>query len=649
MSLRRTCRDLVLDAVLRRVAASDGDESTCRLQVIVDETTLKILNSFLRMSDLHEKGVTSVEIIENPREPLPELDALYMLRPTLPNIEKVLEDFRAGGVPQHRQVHLAFSQAVLDELMLKLASNAVLTPRVKSLVEVPLSFVTIQDRGFHFDMIEAVRGLFPVPDPMLVSDIVLRLADVCRCLQGAFPSIRHANNGLCKGVAEKLQGALSRTLRRDGVPTEVLIVDRSMDMAAALIHEYTYEAMMYDLLDGGMLDVDRNIVTLKGPPDKEVLLSDADPLWEDLKHRHLEDAKRVVDLQVEQVRQLHQTKEQSPTEIETSDLLEMLRKTPEQKEAIERLSLHASLIQKLFEKLQTEQLHASLGFLEQDIACGVDASGKDVKATNLQGSLAKVLSELDANLSSETRLRMLMLYWACVANVSEVARQKLLEMAHLSSDDQYVLMEMLRTKLMEVPESQRHKHSSGTGAVHRVTKEQAARFKKNAKTEGRIALSRFEPRMKEILEALEARKLGHEDFPALPQAAVGGLEGPRSAGSYAGASPAAPAAQAVQAADSWSFSPTSKSVAATEVSQRVVVFVIGGITYSELRVASEVARKLPRGNEVLIGGTALLTPRLLIRALHPKEVEGDQAKAEGGGEAAAGAGAGGRRDPTDLT
>merc|ERR1712100_291231 len=120
----------------------------------------------------------------------------------------------------------------------------------------------------------------------------------------------------------------------------------------------------------------------------------------------------------------------------------MLRRSPEQRETMDRLFLHMSLIEKIFGRLQEVRLTTGLGLLEQDIACGVDRSGKDVKATNLQALLSKSFSELESVLSSESKLRLLMLYFTCMANISEVVRQKLIEMARLDPEDQDVLMSM---------------------------------------------------------------------------------------------------------------------------------------------------------------------------------------------------------------
>mmetsp|Transcript_112254 Transcript_112254/g.358278 ORF Transcript_112254/g.358278 Transcript_112254/m.358278 type:complete len:648 (+) Transcript_112254:130-2073(+) len=647
MSLRKTCRELVLEVVLRRALDAEGGDAPGRLQLIVDQATLRVLNSFLRMGDLlNADGVTSLELVERQREPLPGLDALYLIRPEGGNIDLVLGDFKTPTAPQHRHVHLAFAGPLEGELLARLAEGPQLAPRVKTLVEVPLGFLTVQDRGFHLDLPQALPGLFPVPDPLLQEAIGKRLADVCRCLQ-ADPIIRYARSDLCQTLAEQvrqeLSAAVDRGQARTGVhvPCHLLIVDRSVDMAATLVHEYTYESMVYDLLDGDVLDVDRNIICMPGRGgdggDREHLLSDADNLWEELKHMHLEAAQRTVDMKIEEVKRHCEVREAS--QMSTGDLLKMLRQSPEQRDAIDRLNVHIFLIERIHRRLQEERLMVDVGLLEQDIACGVDKSGKDVKANSLQTQLTKIFSDFGSTVTSELKLRMLMLYLACMANVQGAVRDKLVEMARLAPEDQAVLMGMLRTRLMEVPDSQRHKLGSGT--IHRVAKEQAARFKQNAQAEGRFELSRFEPRVKSLLEQLSQDRLNQNDFPTLQGAGEADV-GLRLAGTMGCAPPGAPA---VPVKDDWSFSAWQvPGVGAggasqgkpTEVSQRIVLFVVGGITHSELRAAAEVRATLPRSVEVIVGGTSILTPRGLVRLLRPN-----------GGTAAALVS--GVEDPLDLT
>jgi len=389
------------------------------------------------------------------------------------------------------------------------------------------------------------------------------------------------------------------------------------------------------------LDADSSVVRMPtgSAGSREFLLSDADPLWEELKNMHLEGVQHAVDLKVEEIKKQCEVRDAS---LSTSDLLRMLRESPGQRDAIDRINLHVFLLGQLFQRLQDERLTAGVGLLEQDIACGIDRAGKDVKAMNLQTQLTKLFSELETTLASESKLRMLMLYLTCMANVQESVRNKLIEMAKLAPADQAVLMAMLRTRLMEVPDCQRHKH--GTGTVHRVTKDQAARFKRNSQAEGRFELSRFEPRVKALVEQLTEKRLSEEDFPTLQGADSegAGQHGLRLVGTMGCAPPGAPA---TAPKDDWSFSGWAAGAAggagassgqAAEVSQRVIVFILGGITLSELRAAAEVAQALPRGAEVLLGGTSVLTPRRLLRLLRPT------------GAGTAGEGKEGE-DPLDLT
>lgn len=642
MSLQRMCRECVIEAVLRRAidAGAEADGSAGRVQLIVDGGTLRVLNSFLKMGELHAEGVTSMELIERAREPLPALDALYFVTPDGAAVDAILADFKDEANPQHRNVHLVFTRPVPDGLMARLAEAKTLAPRVKSFMEVPLSSLLIQDRGFHFDMLDSLPGFFPVAEGGLIDEVAHRLADACRCLQATSPIIRYAQGGACRAIAEQVQAQLQPHRAQDGqVPCQLLILDRSVDMTATLVHEYTYEAAAYDLLDyeGSLFDIERNVVTLKGPSvtageeasSREILLSDADPMWEELKHQHLEAAQQVAHAKVAEVRNATATTRNAGA-ISTGELLDTLRKAPEQRDTMDRLLLHMEMIEGIFRRIKDEALTSSFGLLEQDIACGIDKSGKDVKFSSLEANLGKLFNEPAIQLSSEAKLRVLMLFFSCFANIAEPVRQQLINRAQLGGEDQDVLMAMLSTKLMEVPESQRHK--AGSGTTHRVTQEQAARFKQNARSDGRFELSRFEPRVKGLIEQLSQDRLSRADYPVLECSGAGARAGQDTPAVIGSATPAASPLRA--SADTWGFTSwgqapgggaAGKAGAAKEVSQRIVVFILGGVMHSELRAAAEVRQSLPRGTEVLLGGTAMLTPRRFMHTLRPRGGESGRA------------------------
>jgi syntaxin-binding protein 1 len=620
------------------------------------------------MADITEAGIVSIDLIHRHREALPDLDAFYLLRPDSENIDRLLEDFKLAAKPQHNQVHLAFTQPLTTDQLDRLASGPNLPSRLRSLVEVPLSFVTIQDRGFHFDMKNCLPFLFPklpgVGDA-LVSDIGTRLVDVCRCLQTTVPAIRHGQSQVCKLVADQLQQELAIHKRpnigsssKKEVPCQILILDRSVDMAATLVHDYCYEAMAYDVLDTtGMsgpatcsIDIDRHIVRISDPvakrsrnetmgarksimsmatsvpepsPGKEALLSDADLVWERLKHEHIVHAREELQRRVTEICKTVDRRESG--DMDVSDLLNQLRKTPEHKDTIMKLQNHLDIITAIEERMREEKLSDGVGQLEQNIACGVDGQGREVKPAELQTSLTSLVNTFEGDLSGESKLRLLMLYFTCMANVPEQIRQKLISFCNLRPEDNHTLMSFFQTKLMEVPESQ--KHLLGQNQVHRGVKtKQTKRYKQNASIEGRFELSRFDPKVKEILEQLSTGKLSDEDFPRL-----GDDSGDTPGGGSLRAAAATSAAPMAPACDDWSFAAATPSGAGkestqeapSEVTQRYIVFIIGGVTYTELRVASEVMKQLPSGAEVLMGGTSVLTPRRLIQILRPRSAEAE--------------------------
>jgi syntaxin-binding protein 1 len=649
MSLRSTCRELVLEVLFRqhaRTTDSDANSHQHRLQLVVDDTTQRVLNSFLRVTDLIEEGVTSIELVTRHRQPIPDLDVMYMMHPTLANIQYVLADFKTHDKPQHKHVHFAFTQHVASQVMESLTSSPVLPARVQSLVEVPLNFITVQDRGFHFGMADALT-FQRVVDSFSLNEITLRLTDVFQCLHTMDPVIRHCPSKMCKLVADGLQQELSSLRSRsihqqnkDDIPCKLLIVDRSIDIAATLVHHYTYEALAYDLLDGtGILDVDRNVVNIeKADKDRasnksnghEVLLCDKDVVWEQLKHSHIQLVREEVQARVGELSKNNQSRDVS--QVSEGELLDMLRRSPEHKDTVEKLMLHMSLLQAIDSRIKEQHLiedssGMDVGGVEQDVACGVNEDGKEIKPPNMQDTLSRLFSRADMCLSSEAKLRLLMLYFGCVAQTPAALTEKLVESAKLQPEDHDVLMSWMRSRLTEVSEA--NSQNWGRACVHRSTKEQTLRFKHNEK-HGRFKLSRFEPYVKVLLEELSANTLSKEQFPLFNEDAAVSEEGANPTGDAGrrararSVSPRAPLPSQQQTTfDDWSFAPAattsrgmnSDGLQSKQISQRIVIFIVGGITHSELRVASEMTANLPRGTEVIIGGTSLITPRRLIEAL----------------------------------
>lgn len=123
--------------------------------------------------------------------------------------------------------------------------------------------------------------------------------------------------------------------------------------------------------------------------------------------------------------------------------------------------------------------------------------------------------------------------------------------------------------------------------------------------ESEFESSRYTPPLKRILTELISNSLSMEDYPSvvpmptLPKSTTSASSARRRGGEGS--------ARKKAAGSKWSKT-DSPSTAITNFSgARSIVFMIGGLSYSELKVSREVMEKESR--EVMIGSTAFLSPK----------------------------------------
>merc|ERR1719272_2937433 len=132
--------------------------------------------------------------------------------------------------------------------------------------------------------------------------------------------------------------------------------------------------MVYDLLEGGVLDAERGLVTLSiDGASKEMLLSDTDQLWDKIRYLHFTDAtavlqKALADFCAEE-EELRDGLEDG--HMKTGDMKDMLRKARDHKELGVRIRMHLEMLKHLDNALTANKLTQGVGGVEQDIACGI--------------------------------------------------------------------------------------------------------------------------------------------------------------------------------------------------------------------------------------------------------------------------------------
>lgn len=151
------------------------------------------------------------------------------------------------------------------------------------------------------------------------------------------------------------------------------ITDRSMDLMAPFVHEFTYQAMAFDLLP--INDADkitfRTIVDEEDPAaeEKDMEISDKDKIWVENRHRHMKDTldKLVGDFHKfikDNANFTNQDAQAASGMSGLNQIKDMIAGLPQFQEMKEAYSLHLTMAQKSMEIFQAHKL-PDLATIEQ--------------------------------------------------------------------------------------------------------------------------------------------------------------------------------------------------------------------------------------------------------------------------------------------
>ncbi|GAB2224613.1 hypothetical protein Droror1_Dr00005375 [Drosera rotundifolia] len=633
-SFRQITRDRLLHEMLR--STKTGDSRLSWRVLIMDKLTIKIVSSACKMADITEEGVSLVEDIYKRRQPLPTMDAIYFIQPTKENVVMFLSDM-SGKKPLYKKAFVFFSSQISKEFVSDIKKDATVLPRLGALREMNLEFLAVDSQGFLTDNERALEELFGDDDDHRSGDACLqvmatRVATVFASLR-ELPFVRYR--------AARSLDAHTMTTYHDLVPTklaagiwnfltkyktipnfpqtetcELLILDRSVDQIAPVIHEWTYDAMCRDLLNmEGNKYVHEVPGKNGGPPEKkDVLLDEHDPIWLELRHSHIADAsERLHDKMATFVAKNRAAQIQHGSrdggELSTRDLQRMVQALPQYSEQIDKLSLHVEIASTI-NKIIREQGLKDLGQLEQDLVFG-DAGTKEV--------IEFLRTKQD--MSRENKMRLLMVYAAVHPEKFEGDKgSKLMQLAQLSSDDKIGVNNM---KLLEAP-SEAKKSSRGAFTLKfDVHKKKHAARKERTGEEVAWQLSRFYPMVEELIEKLSKGELPKNEYPCMndPSPTFHGTMHAPSIQNFDG-----PVGQSVRTRrPTWARPRNSDdgyssdsilrhaSSDSKKMGQRIFVFIVGGATRSELRACHKLTTKLKR--EVILGSSSFDDPPHFITKL----------------------------------
>ncbi|KAG0244284.1 Sec1-like protein [Mortierella sp. GBAus27b] len=567
--------------------------------VILDAKTNKIVLSACKMFDIMDRNVTLVELLESNRQAYSSLEAVYLLTPCIESVQRLMDDFPPDGSPgKYKAAHILFTAALEDRLFDKLTKSPV-SKFIRTLREIYIDFTAMESRVFSLESPSSFYTLYSPSKKMELAaemDIMAKQLVSVIATFGDYPSIRYfrppetldGKRTQSMKLAMLLQSELEAYVRsnpdtagRHQGQGTILILDRSVDVTAAIVHEFTYQAMANDLLpieDGSKYTYE--IENSKGEPEQvSVIIDESDQVFMDIRHAHIVETASTLTSKFNKFVEENETLRGDKDKVASvKNMKDQLANLPQYQDLKTKYSTHIEMAKecmKIFEKFKINEL----GLVEQQLATGETVDGHLPKQV-----LAEMVPFLDdPQVSTMDKVRLLMLYTICREGLRAEDREKLYEHSKIT-DTNVEAIQNLGLLGINVERG---------GSNPRVRRKPFYPRKRPEDEELPYDLSRYITKAKKIVEEHINGTLDPVVFPYTTEAPADSADSTRSLRKT-------PQAQ-------WDKrKPNVKG-------SRLMVFIAGGVTYSEIRSMYELCESM--GRDIIIGSTHIITPRQFVHSL----------------------------------
>ncbi|TAQ85624.1 hypothetical protein B7494_g6029 [Chlorociboria aeruginascens] len=393
--------------ITKMVSAGDsvsGTPSAKMKILLLDSETVSIVSTAITQSALLNHEVYLIDRLDNQnREKMRHLRCLCFIRPSADSIQFLIDEFRE---PKYGEYNVCFSNIVKKSSLERLA-EADDHEVVRAVQEHFADYIVVNPDLFTLDLALPKQRIWSSNPDMWNTDALQRTAEgligVLLSLKKK-PLVRYEKNSLlAKKLATEVRYHITQEeqlfdFRKVDTPPILLILDRRDDPITPLLTQWTYQAMVHELLGIHNGRVDLSEVADVRPELKEVVLSqDQDPFFKKNMYLNFGDLGGNIKEYVEQ----YQSKTKNSSNIESiADMKRFIEEYPEFRKLSGNVSKHVTLVGELSRKVGAENL-LEVSEVEQSLACN-DNHASDLK--NVQRLIQSPAVTVDS------KLRLVALY-----------------------------------------------------------------------------------------------------------------------------------------------------------------------------------------------------------------------------------------------